>query len=134
MILDSTVLIDVLRDRTGKLRRKLDETLEGKPYVLTRWTQLELLRGAADDRQWRALEEHLVGEAYIESTEETWRGAARILYELKRKGKSVRSSVDCCIAQLAIEHDMTVLHNDRDFDVIATVRKLKHTRLALRMR
>ena len=38
---------------------------------------------------------------------------------------SVGSSVDCLIAQTAIEHDLFLLHNDSDFDRIAKVSSLK---------
>lgn len=129
MILDSTVLIDVLRDRTGLAKRKLDAALGGNPYVLTRWTELELMRGAINEAQWTKLQSHLSGETYVEATAETWSAAARIYFDAKSKGKTIRSIVDCCIAQVAIENDMTLIHNDRDFEVIASVRNLRHSRV-----
>jgi predicted nucleic acid-binding protein len=129
MILDSTVLVDVLRDKTGRARRKLDAVLQGNPYVLTRWTELELMRGAVDEGQWTKLETHLRGETYVEATVDTWSAAARIHFDAKRRGKSIRSIVDCCIAQLAIENSLTLIHNDRDFEVIATVRDLRLARM-----
>jgi hypothetical protein len=39
--------------------------------------------------------------------------------------------LDCCIAQLAIEHRMTLIHDDNDFETIARVRALRHRRLQL---
>ena len=39
--------------------------------------------------------------------------------------------MDCCVAVVALEHDLTLLHNDRDFETIATVRSLKHLRVQL---
>jgi len=36
-------------------------------------------------------------------------------------GVTVRSTVDCLIARLAVEHDLVLLHDDRDYDRIATV-------------
>ena len=35
------------------------------------------------------------------------------------------------VAVVALEHDLTLLHNDRDFETIATVRPLKHQRVQL---
>lgn len=132
MILDSTVLIDVLRDKSGKARRKREAVLGENAYYLTRWSEFELLRDAADAGQWTRLEAHLRGQSYVEATPETWGAAARIHFDLKRKGKSVRSSIDCCIAQLAIENGMTLVHNDRDFETIATVRDLRHVRVSVK--
>jgi len=41
---------------------------------------------------------------------------------LRRAGKTVRSPIDCCIAQLALENQLMLVHNDRDFEVIAELR------------
>jgi len=50
--------------------------------------------------------------------------AARIYYDLQRQELTVRSSIDCCIAQIAIENQLTLIHNDRDFETIQQVRSL----------
>ncbi|GIW51408.1 MAG: hypothetical protein KatS3mg081_0763 [Gemmatimonadales bacterium] len=97
--------------------------------VLTRFTQLELLQASRDEREWRLLFEHLKGQRYVEMTPRTWPEAARIYFDLRRARKTARSPIDCCIAQLAIEHDCELLHCDSDFETIATIRNLKHRRL-----
>jgi hypothetical protein len=51
--------------------------------------------------------------------------AARIYYDCRRRGLTVRSTLDCVIAQIAIEHGVPLLHDDRDYDAIAHVRALK---------
>ncbi len=86
---------------------------------------MELLQGCRDDREWTLLETYLQEQDYIESTPNTWVAAARIYYDLQRQGLTVRSSIDCCIAQLAIEHQIILVHNDRDFETIQRVRSLK---------
>lgn len=43
-----------------------------------------------------------------------------------RKGLTVRSPIDCCIAQAALENNLLLIHNDRDFETIAQVRLLQH--------
>ena len=55
----------------------------------------------------------------------TYREAARIYYDCRRRGLTLRSTVDCFIAQLAIEVDGVLLHNDGDFESIAQVRPLR---------
>jgi hypothetical protein len=40
-------------------------------------------------------------------------------HDCRRQGVTVRSSLDCLIAQCAIEHGLTLLHNDRDYLGIA---------------
>ena len=55
----------------------------------------------------------------------SYTAAAKIYFRLRRRGYSVGSSVDCLIAQTAIEHGLLLLHADSDFDRIAEVAPLK---------
>lgn len=126
LIVDTSVWIEVLR--AAEKRGLFEAAVGGADVVLTRFTQLELLQGSRDEREWRLLVEHLGGQAYAEMTPATWPDAARIYYDLRRNGQTVRSPIDCCIAQLAIQHDAELLHCDRDFEIIATVRNLRHRR------
>ena len=47
---------------------------------------------------------------------QTFLAAADMYRSLRRRGITIRKSVDCMIAAVAIEHDLPLLHNDRDFD------------------
>jgi predicted nucleic acid-binding protein len=47
----------------------------------------------------------------------------------RRAALMVRSSVDCVIAASAIRHGLTVLHHDRDFEMIARVSPLQSRRV-----
>ncbi|MBP0015770.1 MAG: PIN domain nuclease [Roseofilum sp. SID2] len=127
-LIDTSVWISVFRDRTGATRQSLEEIINEQPIFLSRFTQMELLQGCRDEREWRLLETYLQDQDYIEATAETWVAAARIYYDLQRQGLTVRSSIDCCIAQLAIAHHLTLIHNDRDFETIARVTSLNHLR------
>jgi len=124
-LVDTSVWIELLRDRTGKAKKAFQGISGDVPYVLCRFTQLELLQGAKDEREWRLLEEYLAAQYYLEAGENTWKEAARIYFELRRKGLTISSPVDCCIAQIAIESDALIIHRDRDFEKIARIRPLK---------
>jgi predicted nucleic acid-binding protein len=129
ILVDTSVWIDVLRDRSGRPKEALETALDGDEAVLTRFHQLELLQGARDEREWSLLREHLDAQEYLESGPESWAAAARIFFDLRRIGKTVRSPIDCCIAQIAMDYDVLLLHRDRDFETIAGVRPLRHERL-----
>jgi predicted nucleic acid-binding protein len=112
-LIDTSVWISVFRDRTGETRQSLEAIINDRPILLSRFTQMELLQGCRDEREWRLLETYLQDQDYIEATADTWVAAARI---------------DCCIAQLAIAHYLILIHNDRDFETIARVTSLNSLR------
>lgn len=61
----------------------------------------------------------------------TWSAAARIYYDLRKQGLTVRSPIDCCIAQLALENQLLLIHDDRDFITISQVVPLNQKQWAL---
>jgi predicted nucleic acid-binding protein len=130
VLVDTSIWIEVFRDSTGGRRSALAAAVEGEEIVLSRFHQLEMLRGCRDEREWTVLQTYLEAQDYLEMGEDSWSGAARIFFDLRRTGRTVRSPIDCCIAQLAIHHGALLLHRDRDFETIATVRPLQQLRLA----
>ena len=129
VIVDTSVWVEVLRN-AGK-RGRFEAALGPDDPYLIRFTQMELLMGAGHEDQWRRLERYPDGQLYAEADHDTWRRTARACFELRRSGKTVRSPIDCCIGEIALAHDARLLHRDRDFSVIATVRPLQQRWLEL---
>ncbi len=129
VLVDTSVWIDVFRDGSGTRRDKLAGTLADEPVVLTRFHQLEMLQGCRDEREWSILSAYLADQEYLELPESGWEDAARIFFDLRRLGRTVRSPVDCCIAQVAMHHDVLLLHRDKDFETIADIRPLRQSRI-----
>lgn len=128
LLIDTSVWISVFRDRTRLVRQKLETLINAREVLLTRFTQLELLQGTLNEKEWTLLSTYLESQDYIELTSDSWQAAARIYYDLRRQGLTVRSPIDCCIAQAALENDLLLIHNDRDFETIAQVRSLQNFR------
>ncbi len=126
ILIDTTVLVDVLRDRSGQKVARLLSECEERDLCTSTFTELELLMGARDVADWDAIHGYLRTIEIVAPNRHSWSGAARIFFDLRRRGLTVRSVVDCCIAQLALENGLTLLHNDRDFHTIARVRGLQH--------
>ena len=124
ILVDTSVWVEVLRDKNGVVVQAFAERIGTEICVFSRFTQLELLQGARDEHEWRRLDDYLSTQYYLEATEKTWKEAARISFELKREGITLSSPVDCCIAQIAIESNTLLLHRDQDFEKIARVRPL----------
>lgn len=124
ILVDTSVWIEILKDKTGQKTRVFKKVIGSETYMLSRFNQLELLQGAKNEKEWDLLDKYLSTQLYLETSKDTWVVAARIYFELRRKGRTVHSPIDCCIAQLAIEHGALLLHCDSDFEKIATVRPL----------
>ncbi|MEA3280386.1 MAG: VapC toxin family PIN domain ribonuclease, partial [Thermodesulfobacteriota bacterium] len=62
---------------------------------------------------------------YLKDPIDSFARAARIYFDCRREGVTVRSSIDCIIAQTAIENNLFLLHNDKDFDIMKKVISLK---------
>jgi len=75
-------------------------------------------------REWELLADYLSTQYYLEADDSTWQWATRIYFELRGKGVTISSPVDCCIAQIAMEHGAILLHRDKDFEKISRIRPL----------
>ncbi|MFM7277631.1 MAG: PIN domain nuclease [Microcystis aeruginosa] len=128
LLIDTSVWISVFRDRSGQVRQQLETLIANREILLTRFTQLELLQGSLNEQEWTILSTYLEVQDYVELKASSWQAAARIYYDLRRQGLTVRSPIDCCIAQVALENDLLLIHNDRDFETIAQVRSLQNLR------
>ena len=132
ILIDTSVWIEVFRDASGDTANRVRSLVAGDDVVLTRFNRLELLQGAVDEGEWTTLADYLEGQDYVEIGGDTWRNAARIHFDLRRQGRTIRSAIDCCIAQLAIENNLRWLHRDRDFETIAEIRPLIARRIGVR--
>ena len=84
---------------------------------------MEILQGARDESAFRKLGRYFGGQRLYRFADPTHSHmeAARLYLRCRRGGVTVRSALDCLIAQCALEHDLTLLHADRDFEHINRV-------------
>ncbi len=131
IVVDTSVLVDLFKgQRTPAVERFRTLEHEGVPYLLPAVCCQELLQGARDDREWRLLEEYLGVQRILVCSDarSTRSKAARIYFECGRQGINVHSTIGCLVAQLVLDADGVLLHDDRDFELIKEVRPLKTIR------
>lgn len=131
ILIDTSIWINIFRDKTQQYSQRFYVYVGEQDIVLTRFQQLELLQGCRDEREWGILSKYLEGQDYIEMQPTTWSAAARIYYDLRKQGRTVRSPIDCCIAQLALENQLLLIHDDRDFITISQVVPLQQKQWTL---
>ncbi|MCP4663560.1 MAG: PIN domain nuclease [bacterium] len=123
-LVDTSVWIDYLRKVRNDPVIRFEEILEhGYPFGITGVIYQEILQGADSKKSFARLEEYLSTQEIYEPADSlsTYTEAARIYFQCRRAGITIRSTIDCLIARIAIENDLVLLHNDRDFDRIGSV-------------
>jgi predicted nucleic acid-binding protein len=131
-ILDTSLVVPLLRSNDTSFAQRISDEIGDLDVFLMSVTELELLQGARDEADWRRIETFLSEQDIIQPAPIAWRQASRTYFDLRRIGQTVRSSFDCLIAEIAISRNMPLLHDDRDFEVIATIRPLTQRRIEMR--
>ena len=78
----------------------------------------ELLQGARSAEQLSLLRSRFSSLPMLSPSIETYAEAGALYARCRWAGITPRSPHDCLIAQLAIEHGVSLLHDDRDFERI----------------
>ncbi len=123
-LVDTSVWIDYLREKPSLPATWFGEILNrGYPFGLTGIIYQELLQGADSEASYRRLDEYLSTQIFYHPCDPvaSHAEAARLYFRCRRAGVTLRSTVDCLIAQVAIEHELLIVHHDRDFDLLASV-------------
>lgn len=123
ILVDSTVWIDLLRNfetvPVARLRKLLDL---GEATVAPVIVQ-EVLQGAVNVAAFTKLHRYFAAMPIsgADNSVELHVAAGRLYARARWQGVTPRSPHDCLIAVTAIEEDLPLLHDDRDFEHLATV-------------
>jgi predicted nucleic acid-binding protein len=81
----------------------------------------EVVQGVSSWDEFERVSEYLESQDYYHPQDQiqSYREAALIYFQCRRAGITIRSVIDCLIARVAIEHDLLLLHDDRDFENMA---------------
>lgn len=126
ILVDTSAWVEFLRATGHPAHRTLRHHLvQRSPLAITEVVVMELLAGARSRGEHTRLRTRLLAlpQLMLRGLPDFEQAAG--LYRICRhKGETVRKLIDCLIATVAIRAGATVLHNDRDFEVLA-----RHTRL-----
>ena len=128
ILVDTSVLIDFLKGNHNSAATSFKRILEqGVLFGINAFIYQELLQGAKDESEFERLGRYLRTQKFYHLNDpiESFNQAAKIYSLCRRKGITIRSTIDCLIAQTAMENNLLLLHNDSDFDAIAQVVQLQ---------
>jgi predicted nucleic acid-binding protein len=119
ILVDTTVWIDFFAGsnlRHVSLFQSLIE--DSEDICICGLVMTEILQGIKDGVQYSKTKKYLSNLIYIPMSTDTFVLAADIYRSIRKKGITIRNSIDCLIAAVCIEHNVSLLQNDKDFQKI----------------
>ena len=121
ILVDTSVWIDYFNGVSTKQTESLDRILSEQSVLVGDIILTEILQGFDSDKEFRLAKQaldhldcvHLVGKSLAIKAASNFRF-------LRSKGVTIRKTVDMLIGSWCIEHEVELLHNDKDFDQIVT--------------
>ncbi|OQX80264.1 MAG: VapC toxin family PIN domain ribonuclease [Bacteroidetes bacterium 4484_249] len=124
ILIDTSVLISYFKGVENSAIIKFEEVLsQNINYGINNYIYQEILQGSLNEKEFNTLKSYLDNFIFynLKKGRLSFTEAAKIYFICRKKGVTVRSTIDLLIAQTAIENNLSLLHNDNDFDNIASV-------------
>ncbi|HET8864831.1 MAG TPA: PIN domain nuclease [Gracilimonas sp.] len=121
ILVDSSVWIDYFNGVKNKQTDSLDRILSQQTVLLGDIILTEILQGFDSDKEFKLTKEALdpIDCVHLGGKTLAIKAASNFRF-LRSKGITIRKTVDMLIGSWCIEHQVELLHNDKDFDRIAT--------------
>ena len=128
ILVDTSVLIDLFKGNDNEAVRVFRRAMQlGIPFGICSVIYQEILQGARTKKEFNTLNDYLSTQRFFHPKDQytSYAEAASIYFFCRKKGITIRSTIDCLIAQITLEHELFLLHNDKDFTAMASVAGLK---------
>ncbi len=117
IFLDSTVLIDYFNGSNNWQVKVLDSILGKELVVIGDYVLTEVLQGFRNEKVKKKKKTILLTfPCYDIGGKEMALQSAKNYRYLRKKGMTIRKTIDTMIATFCIENKFTLLHNDKDFE------------------
>ena len=126
ILVDTSILVGYLKGLEIHPYDKMDYIIEtGIPYGICYYVYQELLQGSANRQEYELLKEYLNTLPFynLQYGKESFENSALMYINCRKKGFTIRSTIDLIIAEIAIENNLYLLHNDNDYTNISKVYK-----------
>jgi predicted nucleic acid-binding protein len=116
-IVDSSVWIDYFNGSKTPQTDWLDSALGNTPVIMGDLILIEVLQGFQDNKQFKVAKDLLLGMPFMPMVgRDIALQSAQNYRSLKRRGVTVRKTIDVIIGTFCIYYQLPLLHDDRDFD------------------
>jgi predicted nucleic acid-binding protein len=124
ILIDTSILIGYFRGIKGKPYDMLDSLIDQNvPVGICNQVYQEVLKGEKNEKDFVVLNEYLNTMDFytLRYGKKSYESAAWLYFKCRKTGITPRSTMDMIIAQIAIENNLLLFHNDNDFIQIAQV-------------
>jgi predicted nucleic acid-binding protein len=130
ILVDSSVWVGYFSGKINPQTDWLDSALGREIIIVGDLILAEVLQGFKSDRDFHTAKELLSRFRFMEmlGQELAVRSAENYRF-LRRKGVTVRKTIDIMIGTFCIHHNMSLLHDDQDFDPLVSYLNLKVVKL-----
>ena len=130
IVVDSSVWIDYFTGKNTPEAEKLDSVLGEDPIAIGDLGLTEVLQGFRTDKDFRTAKELLMSLNAVKMLDTTIALKSAVNFRtLRKKGVTVRKTIDTIIASYCIENKLPLLHSDKDFQPFYVHLKLKNALL-----
>ncbi|HBE45333.1 MAG TPA: VapC toxin family PIN domain ribonuclease [Deltaproteobacteria bacterium] len=117
ILVDSSVWIDYFNGIQTSETDWLDSSLGNIPIIIGDLILTEVLQGFQNDRDFKIAKDLLLGIPFMAMGGRALALQSAMNYRvLRKKGVTVRKTIDVIIGTFCIHNQFTLLHCDRDFD------------------
>lgn len=126
ILVDSSVWIDYFNGKKTSQTDWLDSALGNQPIVIGDLILAEVLQGFQNESDFRTAKNILLDFPFVEMLGQNMAIKSAINYRfLRKKGVTIRKTIDIMIGTFCIHNYFSLLHDDRDFDPLVKYLKLK---------
>jgi len=126
IFVDSSVWIDYFNGRKTPQTDWLASSLGDTPLIVGDLVLTEVLQGFQNDQDFSTARDLLLGMSVMAMGGRALALQSALNYRtLKKKGATVRKTIDVMIGTFCIYHGFPLLHDDRDFDPMVKFLGLK---------
>ena len=126
IVVDSSVWIDYFNGKKTPQTDWLDSSLGNTPLIVGDVVLTEVLQGFQSDKDFKIARDLLLGMPFMAMGGRDVALQSAVNYRvLRRKGVTVRKTIDVMIGTFCIHYRLPLLHDDRDFDPMVKFLGLK---------
>lgn len=116
VLVDTTVWIGFFSEHSHPNVKSLENLIINREDLcICEIILTEVLHGIRKDSEFEQTRDLLTNLLFLPMRYATFLRSTEIYRGLRRKGVTIKKSVDCIIASVGIENDIPLLHNDKDF-------------------